>query len=257
VAVTPPPKPNANAQTSAQRVRQFLLYGFGISIIIHLLVGPFLQIKTSQPEPDKVSVIKRDVVPTPPPTPPPTPKPTPTPPPTPPPKQTPPPVKHTPEPEKPKIKINTAKTNSHNGQQSEAANTHTEGSINGVPQGTTTAEAATAVPAATAAPAPPTPVPTKAPTCAVPNASPKTIEIAEPETPQIAQQQGITGEVTVQIELDDKSHLVGNPIVTKSPSSILNQAAINAAKHSRYQTEIKDCVPQAAKYLFVVDFQSQ
>jgi TonB family protein len=252
VAAKPPKTP----LTSAQRSRNFLLYGIAISLALHLLAGPFLQIKNPQQEEEKVSVIKRDVVPTPPPTPPPTPKPTPTPVPTPPPKITPPP--HTPEPEKPKIKINTLKTNAHNGQSSEAANTHTEGSVNGVPQGTTTAAAAAPVPASTNPPAPPPPPPTPTkPACAVPNAQPKTIEVAEPETPQIAQQQGITGEVTVQIELDEKSHLVGNPVVTKSPSSVLNQAAINAAKHSRYQTEIKDCVPQAAKYLFVVEFQSQ
>jgi hypothetical protein len=163
------PPPNANAPTTAERARRFLLYGFALSLLIHVIVAPFLTIKTPEPDPEKVTVIKRDRMPTPPPTPKPTPKPTPTPIPTPPPK-TPPPQKNTPEPSKPKLKINTAHTNSHNGQSSEAANTHTEGSTNGVPSGTTTAAAAAPVSAATNPPAPPPPPTPTPPSCKVPNA---------------------------------------------------------------------------------------
>jgi len=37
----------------------------------------------------------------------------------------------------------------------------------------------------------------------------------------------------------------------------LNKAAIDAAQRSRFQTEIKNCKPQASKYVFIVEFQSQ
>jgi TonB family protein len=83
------------------------------------------------------------------------------------------------------------------------------------------------------------------------------LEIADVETPPIAQQQGITGEVQVLVSLDANSKLVGTPTIRKSPSAILNRAAIEAAKASKFQTEIKDCVAQAAQYVFVVEFQSQ
>ncbi|MFN2459354.1 MAG: energy transducer TonB [Candidatus Velthaea sp.] len=245
--------------TKRQRVQNFLAYGFIISVALHLVFGPLVKMQRTQPEEEKVSVIKRDVVPTPPPTPPPTPKPTPTPPPTPPPKQTPPPVKHTPQPVVPKIKINTAKSTAHRGGPSERANTHTEGSINGVPQGTSTGPATTPVPvvATTAAPAPPTPVPTKPPTCAQPNVAPHVVNAVQPDTPPIAQQQGITGEVSVLVTLDSNSKLSGAPSIQKSPSAVLNGAALRAARDSTYQTEIANCVPKAATYVFVVEFNSQ
>ena len=249
-AQVPPPQP-----TNAQRARRFLLYGFIISIALHILIGPYLQIRQQPPEPEKVSVIKRDRIPTPPPTPKPTPKPTPTPPPTPPPKETPPP--HTPEPEKPKIKINSAKTNSNKGLSSEAANSHTTGSVNGVPQGTSTSAAAVAPTVSTAPPAPPPP-PTPTPkTCPVPNAPPHVVSAAQVDTPEMAQRQGISGEVSVLIDLDVNSKMVSAPVIQKSPSIVLNKAAIEAARESKFQTEVKDCTPLASKYIFVVEFQSQ
>jgi TonB family protein len=237
-----------------ERTQNFLLYGFALSILLHLLIGPLVQFKrtpeAAEPPPAKVTIQK---MPTPPPTPKPTPKPTPTPPP---PKETPPP-KSTPEPAKPKqIKINTLKTNSHTGGPSEAGNTHTEGSTNGVPQGSATG-APTSGPVATPAPPTPTPVPTPTPiACAVPNADARTINAVQAETPAIAQQQGITGEVTVQVSLDETSKLVAEKVV-KSPSALLNNAALAAARQSTFKTRIVDCKPVADSYFFVVDFQSQ
>src|SRR4030081_537243 len=96
----PPPPP------AADRAKNFLLYGFAISIALHLIGGPFLKFQNTQANeegPQKVTVAR---IPRPPPTPPPPPPPHPTLPPTPPPKQTPPP-QQTPAPQQPKIKINT------------------------------------------------------------------------------------------------------------------------------------------------------
>jgi TonB family protein len=252
-------RPPANTR---ERVQNFLLYGFILSIALHLLVGPLVKFERTQPEEEKISKITRDRVPTPPPTPPPTPvptppptpKPTPTPPPPTPQPKTPPPVVHT-APPQPKIKINTLHTTAVKGGKTEAANTHTVGSTNGVPTGTTTAAAATPVQAAPAAP-PATPAATKPPACANPNVEATTTNAVAPDTPPIAQQQGITGVVNVVIQLDVNSKIVGTPTVQSSPSQLLNEAAIKAAEESTFRTEIKNCQPIAATYIFAVEFNN-
>ncbi len=241
-----------------ERAKNFLFYGFAISIVLHLIFGPFLKFERTQATeeaPQKVTVVR---VPTPPPTPPPTPTPHPTLPPTPPPKQTPPP-QQTPAPQQPKIKINTAKTSSKsNTGPTETANKYTQGNTQGIPQGQGTAAPSTAPPA-TPAPAPPTPTPRPTPTpqsCARPNVPATTIRAVEPDTPAIAQQQNISGTVQVIVSLDANSNVTGTKIQS-SPSAILNSAALSAARQSRFQTEIRDCKPIAADYIFSVDFTSQ
>ena len=72
----------------------------------------------------------------------------------------------------------------------------------------------------------------------------------------MAQQQGIAGTVQVIVSLDAASHIVGTRIQS-SPSVVLNQAALTAARQSKFQTEIRDCKPIAADYIFSVDFKSQ
>jgi protein TonB len=229
-----------------------LLYGFAISIVLHLLLGPlvkFQRTQTEEDQPQKVTVIK---VPTPPPTPPPTPTPKPTPPPTPPPKTTPPP-KQTPAPQQPKIKINTLKTSNSKSGPSEVANSHTVGNTQGIPQGQGTGPPIQAPPSTPAPPPPPTPTPLA---CARPNVPPGTDRAVEPDMPAMAQQQGITGDVTVDVSLDESNHIVAAK-VESSPSVILNAAALSAARQSSFHTEIRDCKPIAATYRFVVSFESQ
>jgi periplasmic protein TonB len=249
------PTPPAN---TAERAKNFLAYGFAISIVLHLIAGPFLKFErtqTTEDQPQKVTVVR---VPTPPPTPPPTPTPHPTPPPTPPPKQTPPP-QQTPAPQQPKIKINTQKTESRGSTTTENTNRYTTGNTQGIPQGQGTAAPSTAPPAtpAPATPPPPTPKPTPTPvSCARPNVAATTLRAVEPDTPPLAQQQGITGTVQVVVSLDAASHVTGTRIQS-SPSALLNNAALSAARQSTFQTEIRDCKPIAADYIFTVDFSSQ
>jgi periplasmic protein TonB len=242
--------------STAEKAKNFLAYGFVISIALHLIVGPFIHFErtqTTEEQPQKVTVIK---VPTPPPTPPPTPTPKPTPPPTPPPKATPPP-KQTPAPVQPKIKINTIKqTAKSNNGPTERGNTHTEGVTQGIPQGIGTGPPSTAPPA-TPAPATATPKPTPTPlACAHPNVPAGTDRAVEPDMPAMAQQQGITGDVQVVVSLDQTSH-VTQAKIQSSPSVVLNQAALSAARQSTFHTEVRNCQPIAADYLFVVTFSSQ
>jgi periplasmic protein TonB len=253
MATNTPPKP---PPAPVERAKNFLLYGFLISIALHLIAGPFVKFENThvqEDQPQKVTVMK---VPTPPPTPPPTPTPKPTVPPTPPPKMTPPP-KQTPAPQQPKIKINTQKTEAKsNTGPSETANKYTQGNTQGIPQGQGTAAPSTAPPA-TPAPVTPSPVPTPKPlACAHPNVQPGTDFANPPDMPAIAQQQGITGDVTVDVALDENSK-VTSVVVESSPSKVLNANALAAARTSKFHTEIKDCKPVAATYRFIVTFDAQ
>jgi TonB family protein len=72
----------------------------------------------------------------------------------------------------------------------------------------------------------------------------------------MAAQQGISGTVAVIVALDENSHIVGTSIQS-SPSALLNQAALSAARQSTFQTEVRDCKPIAARYIFSVEFSSQ
>jgi len=242
--------------TTGERARNFLLYGIGLSILLHLLLGPLVKFNrtvTEETKTQKVTVIK---APTPPP-PTPTPKPTPPPTPTPPPKSTPPPEKQTPVPLVKRRRVDTLKqkSNSKTGP-AEGANTHTTGSTtSGVPDGNTDKPAPPA-PATTAAPAPPTPTPSPPATpkasCAVPNDEPKVLDPYPPETPPIAQSQGVTGTVEVQVDLDVNSRILATRAV--SGPSLLRNAAISATKASKFRTEVRNCLPQAATYRYIVEF---
>jgi uncharacterized protein len=92
--------------------------------------------------------------------------------------------------------------------------------------------------------------------CARPNVPAMVLNAVTPDTPPIAQQQGISGTVQVVVSLDPTSRVVGTRIMS-SPSAILNQAALAAARASTFQTEIYECRPIAADYIYTVSFNSQ
>lgn len=254
-----PPAPAKPPASTGERVRNFLGWAFVISLGIHFLVLPLVirynPSHAEQPDVEKVSVSKKVkvVVPTPPP-------PTPTPPPpTPPPKQTPPPVKQTNPPPQPKLKVNVVHTTSKsNSGPNEAQYNVKQGSENGVPQGNVASAAPAQGPAAATAPPtpPPTPTPTPRPQCAVPNADAKATNLVSPDTPEMAKEQGVSGEVDVQVSLDAAGH-VTSASVLKTPSSLLNSAALEAARQSSYAPEVADCKPIAGSYKFVAVFESQ
>ena len=98
----------------------------------------------------------------------------------------------------------------------------------------------------------PRPTPTT-PTCARPNVPARVLRAIEPDTPALAAQQGIHGTVQVIVSLDADSHVAGARIMS-SPSAVLNQAAMNAARQSTFQAQIRGCQPIAADYIFSVEF---
>jgi TonB family protein len=92
--------------------------------------------------------------------------------------------------------------------------------------------------------------------CERPNVAATTLRVAEPDTPEQAQREGISGTVQVVVSLDANSHVRGTRIGS-SPSTVLNAAALAAARESTFQTEIRNCRPVAADYIFSVDFTNQ
>ena len=101
----------------------------------------------------------------------------------------------------------------------------------------------------------PRPTPTPAP-CARPNVAATTLRGARAVAPPMAEQQGIQGSVQVVISLDENSRVVGARI-RSSPSAVLNPAALAAARASTFRTEIRDCRPLAADYIYTVEFESK
>jgi TonB family protein len=234
------------------RARTFLAYGFAISLAVHALALPFVHAESAQAHEDIPDVLAIDPIPTPPPTPPPTPTPAPTVRPTPAPRETP----HAAASPR-AIRIVTPHLSPRGGGASEPANLHAAGDPNGVPDAPTAAPPANDAAAKPAATPEPTPRPTPTPlSCARPDIPATTVRAVEPETPALAQQQGISGTVAVIVSLDARSRVVATR-VQSSPSAVLNGAALAAARGSQFKTEVKNCEPIAADYIFSVDFTSQ
>jgi len=232
--------------------RGILAYAIALSAAIHLLVLPLLhpqRISTTVDPPGPIALEPPRRMPTPKPTPRPTPRATPKP--------------HTVTPPHTYARpiVNTPNRDTHTTSRDvgrvvsgDKAGTGTHANGDPSPGPESSESPATSAPLPTPSPAP-EPTPTK-PACATPNVPAATERVVEPETPQMAQRQGIAGEVTVLVALDARSRLTAARIF-KSPSSVLNLAALQSARDTTYHTEVRDCKPVAADYLFVVEFTTQ
>ncbi|HEY0613599.1 MAG TPA: energy transducer TonB [Candidatus Elarobacter sp.] len=232
--------------------RRFLAYGIALSVALHLTVLPFVHAERTVAEEIKPEVFRPEPLPTPPPKPSATPRPTP--PPIEPPKHTTPaPAAHH------ALRIRAPRqTAERHGGAAEASNVRNRGDEHGSPDARETGppgEAAPGTPAPPAVPATPRTTPTPL-SCARPNVAATTLRALEPETPPLAQQQGISGVVGVVVSLDAQSRVVAAR-VQSSPSVVLNPAALAAARGSQYRTEVRNCEPVAADYLFTVEFDAQ
>jgi TonB family protein len=106
--------------------------------------------------------------------------------------------------------------------------------------------------AASPSPGPALPTPAAVP-CEHPNVPGKTTFAFTPKMPAMAAHQGIEGVVYVAVALDEKSHITGTRIIS-SPSAILNNAALEAARNSTFQTQIRNCKPVPGDFVFGVVF---
>lgn len=88
--------------------------------------------------------------------------------------------------------------------------------------------------------------------CAQPNRYPMVVRAVPPETP-VHLNHGV--EVYVQIKLSDTSAIEDASIYRSSGIPALDQAALSATYKATFQTEIVNCKPQPATYLYIVDFE--
>lgn len=226
---------------------RFLIAGFALSVALHLVLAPFAHPDRTAALGDIQDPLVIDRAPPPPPKPTPTPAPRPTPHPV-----------QTAAASHVQPAIYTLRATARGGTApAEPPNRYAAGGRpDGVPGGIASAApvvAATAEPPPSASPAP---VPTATLlTCARPNVPAETTHAAQPDMPALAQQQGISGDVAVIVSLDAQSRVVAAR-VQSSPSTLLNAAALAAARGSVFRTEVRDCTPVAADYVFTVEFAS-
>ncbi len=246
----PPPLPSRFRWLD--RLRGLLVWGFAVSVVLHLTFGPLLGAytpATGEPEAvEKVSLSHRIkvVVPTPPP-------PTPTPPPE---KQTPPPSRTTAAPQPKPLKLNVVRTTSKSadGPTEQKYVAPAAGSENGAPDSKGTSDAH-AAPAATAAPATaPPPTPTPKPACADPHVEAAVVKISQPVYPEVAREAGDVGSVDVQVSLSAAGTITGTSVYKSSGNAALDMAGVHAAEESTYAPEMLDCKPVAGTYLFHANF---
>ena len=223
--------------------RRFLLYGFVISVALHLIFGPFVNWKRpSEGEVEKVQKVTVTKIQTPKPTATPTPPPSPTPTPQ---TQTAPPQTQPPQ----RLKVNVVKTTSKSQSgPSEATYNVKSGSEEGVPQGTAT----TGPPAVVAA----APTPTK-PACANPNMPATATQKVTPDMPDIARQMGASGTAQIKVTLDANGNVMDTAVYASTHNKALDNAALQAARASKYAPEIDNCVKTGGSYLYTVTFENQ
>ena len=102
-------------------------------------------------------------------------------------------------------------------------------------------------------PAPPTPTPK--PACSSPDVAARAIDTITPDTPDDASANG--AQAKVQVDLDSSGAVTGVKVYQSSGDQRLDNAAMRAARASRYAPEERNCKDVPGSYLFTVDFQGE
>ena len=93
--------------------------------------------------------------------------------------------------------------------------------------------------------------------CIAPNVTATTLQAAEPAMPRLAAQQGIQGTVTLVVTLGEGPHPTAVRVIS-SPSVLLNNAAVAAAKNSSFRAATDShCAPVSGTYSFLVMFTAR
>jgi protein TonB len=100
---------------------------------------------------------------------------------------------------------------------------------------------------------PSTPLPTPKPACAAPEVPARTTFVESPSVPDSVPQTGVTAKI--RVDLDAMGNVRGVSVYESTGSTELDQAALSAARQSRYAPEQIDCKNVPGSYLFTVDFQ--
>lgn len=96
---------------------------------------------------------------------------------------------------------------------------------------------------------------TTGPSCSNPNKEASVIEPMSPNYPDSARDLGLgTVSVLVQVTIDAQGRLVDARIYGSSNNAAIDQAALLAARQSRYAPRIANCAPVDGTYIFHADF---
>jgi protein TonB len=261
-ALPPLPPPLAAAFSRLRKMRGLLLWGFGVSLAVHAILGPIVgRYRTPIAETTEVSIVslsRRTTIKLP--TPAPTPQPTKAP--TPPPSPIVPQAVRTalPQPVAARVpqahlKINVYRATSAKDKASTEEPYHAQpGSQAGAPQGVLASAppgslaAPAAVPANTAAPVMPTRTPPAQ--CAVPDAEARVNQLAQTSYPDSARELGITGDVDVLISLSASGAVIDASIYRSSGNRALDAAAMRAARETTYLPAVVACQAVPGTYTF-------
>jgi TonB family protein len=74
------------------------------------------------------------------------------------------------------------------------------------------------------------------------------------ERPALAQIEHLTGTSIVRIDLSDRGRVLSASVARSSGRSILDDAAVEAAKRQTYKPETQACLPTAGSYAVEFDF---
>jgi hypothetical protein len=92
--------------------------------------------------------------------------------------------------------------------------------------------------------------------CAVPNRPAAVVRVVAPDMPAIGRQEGIYGTVLVGVTVAADG-AVSRVRIFRSPSTILNAAALAAARASTYRPQLQNCVPVAGDAVFAASFRRE
>jgi len=99
------------------------------------------------------------------------------------------------------------------------------------------------------------PLPTVAPLdCSDPNQDARAIDPVVPDTPEIAQEEGLTGTALIKVSLDAAGVVTDVSVYRSSGSGALDAAAEQAARRTAYRPQLENCEPVAGSYLFSANF---
>jgi TonB family protein len=91
--------------------------------------------------------------------------------------------------------------------------------------------------------------------CAGSHSDAAVVNAVPPDYPEIARQMGLTGTSLVQLDLTPSGTIANASILTSSGNSLLDRAALAAARASSFRSEVRDCTPVAGSYIFSVAFE--
>jgi len=77
---------------------------------------------------------------------------------------------------------------------------------------------------------------------------------AQPEYPEVAREQGVTGTSVLRIQLSATGSIVSTSVSQSAGNAALDAAARRAARASSFAARIRNCRPVAGSYLFSATF---